>query len=499
MKPVRYPVLSAAAVVVIAAAISMAVPWLVERISYAAEAGQARAAADQLKSATDLSEAFRNVAKAVRPSVVNITSVKRIGGTGRPEPDWVPWFDERPFGDFFGENFFERFFRPRLRERGYYERRGLGTGVIVRSDGYILTNNHVVREADEVEVKLVSGKTSKAKVVGTDPKTDLAVLKIDADGLVPATLGDSSKIEVGEWVLAVGNPFGLEQTVTAGIVSATARANVGIAEYEDFIQTDAAINPGNSGGPLLNLKGEVIGINTAIVTRSGGYQGIGFAVPINMANSVMESLIRTGRVERGWLGVVIQDLTEDMAKSFKFESTDGVLVGDVTKDSPAAKAGLKSGDIIVEHDGKAVKDVNQLRNLVAATAPDKEVTIKLFRDGKKESVVAKIGQLDSAQARAAKKAGSSELGLSVETLTADLAQKMGIEEERGVVVTAVEPGSPADRVGIRRNDVILSIDGNEVADAGAFNAALASADLKKGVRLRVKTGGLTRFVFIKAK
>jgi len=497
MKPTRYILVSLAAILVLAGA-ALTTPWLVEQISYAAEAGQARAAGEQLKHARDLSEAFKHVAKVVRPSVVNITSVKRIEPVGRPEPFGTPWFDQRPFGHFFGEDFFDRFFRQHLPERRF-ERRGLGTGVIVRKDGYILTNNHVVRDADEVEVKLSTGKTRKAKVVGTDPKTDLAVLKIDANGLVAATLGDSARLQVGEWVLAVGNPFGLEQTVTAGIISATARANVGIAEYEDFIQTDAAINPGNSGGPLLNLKGEVIGINTAIITRSGGYQGIGFAVPINMAKSIMESLIKTGRVERGWLGVLIQNLDEDMAKSFKFRGTDGVLIGDVTKNSPAAKAGLKSGDIIVEYDGKAVKDVNQLRNLVAATTPDKNVTLEIYRNGKKRTVPIKIGLLETAQAKAGKKAGSSELGLSVETLTTELARKMGIEETKGVVVTAVEPGSPAAMVGIRPNDVILSINGREVPDPRAFNAAVAKADLKSGLRMRVKTGGLTRFVFVKAR
>jgi len=498
MKRLKYSILPAAAIIVLVAAALIATPWLVEQVSYAAETGQSRSAKEQLEHARDLSEAFKQVAKVVRPSVVNITSVKSIEPIGHPEPFRSPWFDKRPFGDFFGEDFFDRFFRFQVPKHGF-ERRGLGTGVIVRKDGYILTNNHVVRDADEVTVKLSNGKTHKAKVVGTDPKTDLAVVMIDAKGLTAATLGNSTELDVGEWVLAVGNPFGLEQTVTAGIVSATARANVGIAEYEDFIQTDAAINPGNSGGPLLNLKGEVIGINTAIVTRTGGYQGIGFAVPINMAKSIMGSLIQTGRVDRGWLGVLIQDLDEDMAKSFKWRGADGVLIGDVTKNSPAEKAGLRSGDIILEYDGEAVEDVNQLRNLVAATAPGKEVALRVHRDGKKETIKVKVGQLETAQGTAEEKTGSTELGLSVQTLSAELAQKMGIEEAKGVVVTGVEPNSPAARVGIRPNDVVLSVNGAEVADTAAFTAALAKCDLASGLRMRIKTGGLTRFVFIKAK
>jgi len=498
MKKVKHSALIAGIMIGLVAIAVAATPWAVEQLTYAAEIGQSLAAKEQLSQARDLSEAFKQVAKAVRPSVVNITSVKRIEPVGQPQPFRPPWFNQHPFGDFFGEDFFDRFFRFQIPKHGF-ERRGLGTGVIIRNNGYILTNNHVVQDADAVTVKLSSGETHKAEVVGTDPKTDLAVIRVGAKGLTSATLGDSARLEVGEWVLAVGNPFGLEQTVTAGIVSATARANVGIAEYEDFIQTDAAINPGNSGGPLLNLKGEVIGINTAIVTRSGGYQGIGFAVPINMVKSIMESLIETGRVERGWLGVLIQDLDEDMAKSFKFKGTDGVLVGDVTKDSPGEKAGLESGDIIVEYDGKAVGDVNHLRNLVAATSPDKEVALRVYRDGKEETIKVKVGRLDSAQAIAEKKTGSAELGLSVQTLSPDLAQKMGVEEAKGVVVTGVEPGSPAARVGIRPNDVILSVNGAEIPDAATFRSVLAKCNLADGLRMRVKTGGLTRFVFIKAK
>ena len=347
--------------------------------AYAVESGQAQAPPDQLQQAKDLSRGFRHVAKSIRPAVVSISSVRRI----------VPTAQQRQFGrDVPGG----------IPERGF-EQRGSGSGVVVSEDGYILTNNHVVRAADEVNVTLSDSRTLSAKVIGTDEKTDLAVLKIDTSGLSFAKLGDSDAIDVGEWALAIGSPFGLAQTVTAGIISAKGRSNVGITDYEDFLQTDAAINPGNSGGPLVNLDGQVIGINTAIASRSGGYMGIGFAIPSNLARPVMQSIIKDGHVERGWLGVAIQDLTKDLADSLQLDSRDGVLVGNVIAGSPADEAGLQSGDIILRFGGKPPRTANQLRNAVAATAPDTKTVVAVFRNGQTRTLKVAIGRLENSLKR----------------------------------------------------------------------------------------------------
>ncbi len=345
------------------------------RSAYAVESGQVQAPRDQLRQAKDLSQAFRHVAKSIRPAVVSISSVRRIvpaalqSQLGRDVPGGIP--------------------------KGAFEQRGFGTGVVVSEDGYILTNNHVVRAADEVNVTLSDSRTLSAKVVGTDQKTDLAVLKIDTSGLSFATLGDSDAIDVGEWALAIGSPFGLAQTVTAGIISAKGRSNVGITDYEDFLQTDAAINPGNSGGPLVNLDGQVIGINTAIASRSGGYMGIGFAIPSNLARPVMQSIIKDGHVERGWLGAAIQDLTKELADSLQLDSRDGVLVGNVIAGSPADEAGLQPGDIVLKFAGNIMRTANQLRNAVAATAPDTNTELAVLRDGQTETFKVVIGQHES--------------------------------------------------------------------------------------------------------
>lgn len=324
------------------------------------------------KEAVDIltknNQAMVEVVAAVKPSVVNISSTKTIRRRGMPSP-------------FFNDPFFKRFFGDEFRSFEMpkeYKQSGLGSGVIVDKDGYILTNNHVVKGADEIKVKLSDEREFKGKVIGVDPKTDLAVIKIDSNHLPVIKLGDSDKLQVGETVIAIGNPFGLSHTVTSGIVSATGRANVGIADYEDFIQTDAAINPGNSGGALVNVRGELVGINTAIFSTTGGYQGIGFAIPSNMTKVVMDSLIKKGKVIRGWLGVTIQPLTPDLAKQFNLKDKKGVLVADVVEDSPAEKTGIERGDVIVEFDGKKVDDVTDLRNMVANTLPNEEVPIKLI-------------------------------------------------------------------------------------------------------------------------
>ncbi|REJ66385.1 MAG: DegQ family serine endoprotease [Planctomycetota bacterium] len=476
-------------------------PNALSQLTYAVERGKAEVSKEQLQTASDLSTAFKHVAKALRPSVVSVSSVKRLQAT-QPQ---IHRFGQPHAPDelrrFFGDDFFDRFFFDLPTPPRGFEQRGMGTGVIVSEDGYIVTNNHVVDNADEVTVTLSDKRQFRAEIIGTDKPTDLAVLKIDANGLAAATLGNSSALEVGDWVLAIGSPFGLDQTVTAGIVSATGRANVGIADYEDFIQTDAAINPGNSGGPLVNLRGEVVGINTAIASRTGGNLGVGFAIPSDMAKSVLDNLIEHGHVERGYLGAMIQDLNEDLAESFGYEDKQGVLIGDVLDDGPAAKAGLKGGDIVIELNGQRVESANELRNAVAATKAGTEVDLRIFRDGKQQNVRVEIGQIESS-AIVAGRSGSvnNDLGIKVQTLTPEMARKHGIDDdEQGVVVTEVEPGSTAATMGIQPGDVIVSIGGNEVNNLTDFRNALQEQDVEKGVRMQIMRDGVRRFVFIKIR
>jgi len=454
--------------------------------------------------AEQLSKAFHDVARTVQPSVVSISTMRKVEGVRGRGPFIVP-FGRSPLRDFFGDDFFDRFFPQPAPEEGFVQQ-GLGTGVIVSEEGYVLTNFHVIDGADEVTVQLDDERELDAEVVGGDAKTDLAVIKVDAGeiegGLKPARLGDSDQLEVGQWVVAIGNPFGLRASITAGIVSAKGRSRVGLADYEDFIQTDAAINPGNSGGPLVNLRGEVVGINTAILSRSGGYMGIGLAIPINMARTIMDSLIEHGRVDRGWLGVSIQDLTEDLAASFGYDSTDGVLIGDVTDGSPAEKAGLKQGDIIVRFNGEPVKGVDELRIEVAATAPGTRVELQVFRDGKLQDVDVELGRLEDEEEVAApeREIAGERLGMSVRTLTDDVAQRLGYEiNPGGVVITAVEPFGPAARAGLRPRDVILRVQGVEIDSADDFRREIRRHDLDRGVRLTVLSGDVERFVILKSR
>jgi serine protease Do len=489
------------AVLIIASAVVLGVAFhsqLLSNAAYAVESAKADVAMGNLRAAQDLSKAFEEVAAAIEPSVVNISSIKRIRPAMQQNGD-LQISPNSPLLQFFGEDFFKRFMIPRMPKEGY-EQRGLGTGVVVSKDGYVLTNNHVIEGADEVMVTLSNDRQFKAKVVGADPKTDLAVLKIDATGLYPAKLGNSDDLKIGEWVVAAGQPFGLTHTVTAGIVSAEGRARLGVADYEDFIQTDAAINPGNSGGPLVNLKGEVIGINTAIFSRSGGSMGIGFAIPSNMAETVMESLIKHGKVVRGFLGVSIQNLTEGLAKSFGHQGTKGVLVGDVTPDSPADKGGLKQGDIITSYNGKPVENVHQLRSAVAETAPGTEVPLTVFRENKSRTLTVKVGELQGglASVRGNGALSSDKLGLTVNNLTPDMAKELGVPPTRGVVVTKVSPFGLAARAGIQANDVILAVQKQPVSNVSEFNEALNKQDIKKGIRLTVQTGSMQRFVFIES-
>ncbi len=475
-------------------------PATVTQLAYAVDRGQSLAAAEELKTAGDLSSAFKSVAKKLRPSVVSISSVKRLA----PASPQVRRFGggEMPdeFRRYFGDDFLDRFFQMPNPRRGF-QQQGLGTGVIVSEDGYVVTNNHVVDGADEVTVTLSDKRKFVAEVIGTDRPTDIAVLKIEADGLQPAGWGQSDDLEVGDWVLAIGSPFGLEQTVTAGIVSAVGRAGVGITDYEDFIQTDAAINPGNSGGPLVNLRGEVIGINTAIASRTGGNLGVGFAIPSDMTRRVMQTLIDNGTVERGYIGAIIQNLDEGLAESFGYDSTQGVLIGDVVKEGPADKAGLKPGDIVIEYDGNAMKDANQFRNAVAATAAGSSRKVTVFRDGKEQTLSIEIGRLaDSGTAVAGGGTKFDDLGVTVRTLTSANAEEFGLKTDlRGAVVTAVTDGSLASRAGLMPGDVIVSLGDREIDSADAFRQAVSESDLSAGLRMQVYRDGVRRFVFIKKK
>ena len=418
-----------------------------------------------------LEDAFSAAADRVTPAVVNVSTVPRRGGSGTPEES-----PER-FKEFFGEEFYERYFRRRPRE----DARASGSGVIVDPKGYILTNNHVIENAQEISVRLSDGRKFPARLVGRDPKSDLAVLKVEAPKPLPvAELGDSDALRVGQWAIAIGNPFGLDRTVTVGVISATARTRVGVTQYENFIQTDASINPGNSGGPLLNIDGKVIGVNTAIVAAG---QGIGFSIPINQAKDVMRQLIAGGRVVRGWLGIAIQDVTDDLASSFGVKEREGVLVADVMKGGPAETAGMKPGDVIVEFNGGAIKEVPELQRRVASVAPGQLVRLTVIRDKKPVKLSVRIGEMPSDDVQSAGEQDEEGWGLSVEPLSGDAALRLNLPVSGGLLVTEVVPGSPADKAGLRHGDVVIEVGRKPVADPPALYHALAQ--LKPGEQILV--------------
>jgi Do/DeqQ family serine protease len=429
-----------------------------------------------------LEEAFAAVADEAMPSVVNVSvKTRRAGASESAEP---PAGDER-FREFFGQEFYDRFFRPRPPRE---ESRAAGSGVIADARGYILTNNHVVEDAAEIEVRLTDDRRFKATIVGRDPKTDLAVLKIDVpSGTLPvARLGDSDKLRVGQWAIAIGNPFGLDRTVTVGIVSATGRTRVGVATYEAFIQTDASINPGNSGGPLLNLEGRVIGINTAILSSG---QGIGFSIPINMARDIMSQLISKGRVVRGWIGVVIQDLTPELAAGFGVPPSSGVLVSEVMKGAPAEAAGIKAGDIIVDFDGAPTKEVIDLQKRVAGVPPGRATPLVVVRDGKRTPLTVRIGEQPGEEAAVTPQPKEQTLGLTVEPITPETAARFKLSAQAGVVVAEVAPGSSGEQAGIRAGDAILELARQPVADVDAFRRIMAGLKPGDAVPVYIQRGG----------
>ena len=444
-----------------------------------------------LENLKETGKAFASVAKNASPAVVFIRVEKTVsqGQFFRYRSPFEDDFLKRFFGEP-GPGF------PQFPQQQKRQVQSQGSGFIITQDGYILTNNHVVGDADRVTVKLLDGREFTAKTVGTDPPTDVAVIKIDAESLPVLSLGDSDRIEVGEWVLALGNPFGLSHTLTAGIVSAKGRSSVGITDYEDFIQTDAAINPGNSGGPLIDLLGKVVGINTAIYSRNGGgYMGIGFAIPVNMAKNIYTQLIEHGNVTRGYLGVTIQDLTAELAKSFGLNDTKGVLVSQVMPDTPAEKAGMKQADVIVSLDGKPVDTSASLRNEVAMTVPGTAIKVGVIRDGKKMTLNVKVEKMSEDMLTSSRSEDLSNLGMSVATLNNDLAKQYGFENESGVVVTGVDQGSLAARTGIRPGMLIKEIDRKPVKNVKEFEDALKKGG-KKPVLLFIKDNRGSHFVAI---
>jgi serine protease Do len=439
-----------------------------------------------------LSNGFAAVLKSALPAVVNIHTSRIV----KPRQGPMPFFNDPLFRQFFGDQFGQMQPQPQRQQ-------SLGSGVIVAPNGTILTNNHVIDGATDIRVQLSDKREFQAKLVGTDPKTDVAILKIEATGLPVLTLGDSSKLQVGDFVLAIGEPFGLGGTATMGIVSATGRSGLGIESYEDFIQTDAAINLGNSGGAMVDLRGNLIGINTAIISGGGGgSQGIGFAIPINLARSVMDQIVTHGKVVRGYLGVYIQDVTPQIAKQFGLSQNNGVLIGDVSADTPGSRAGLKRGDVVLELNGDPVKDAGQLRLRISQTAPGTSVKLQIWRDGKSQDVTVKLGELPEKSTAAGgegEKSGGALEGVEVQELTPDIAEQLNLPPgTRGVVVSSVDPASAAEAAGLDRGDLIQEVNHKRVTSIQEYKQALAGAG-NQPVLLLINQRGITRYVVVETR
>lgn len=452
-------------------------------------------------AASSAPASFAELAEKHGPTVVNIYSTQTIQSRNLP---YNYFFDNEQLPELF-RHFFDIPQTPQTPQQQLpaQKRTSLGSGVITSADGYILTNNHVVQDADEINVRLSNFEEYDAKIIGRDPKTDLALIKIEpTHPLVYAEFGDSDLLKVGDWVLAIGNPFGFDHTVTAGIVSGKGRT-LGDGPYQNFIQTDASINPGNSGGPLFNMAGELMGINTAIYSRSGGNIGLGFAIPANMAKSIFTQLRLSGKVTRGMLGVMIQPVTVDMARQFNLERSIGALVSQVIADSPAEKAGIKPGDIIVKFQDNDIVQMSTLPSLVAQTAVGTEAIVTLFRDGSRQELTVTIGELPEdadPSGESTESAAKNELGITVQELTAELADSLGITEQSGLLITDVTPGSVAAEAGLKRGDLILEAGTGQgriaVKTLNDLNKVIERAQ-KKNVLLLIKSGKQTRFFLLK--
>jgi serine protease Do len=433
-------------------------------------------------------ESFAAIARAARPTVVNVSTTQTVHTQGFPgfAPGPLPFGENDPFSEFF-RHFFPQ--QPRN-----FTQRSLGSGVIIDQDGSIVTNAHVVKNADKIAIKLEDQRSFDAKVVGIDTKTDVALLKIQSPGdLHVATLGNSDDLQVGDWVVAIGNPFGLSETVTAGIVSAKGRV-IGEGPYDDFIQTDASINPGNSGGPLLNLQGDVVGINAAIFSQSGGNIGIGFAIPINLVKNVVAQLKAHGKVVRGWLGVSIQDVTPELARSFGLEKAEGALVAEVTADGPAARGGIERGDVILDYNGTHIDNAHQLPALVAATEIGETVQIIVQRGGKTRTLSVTVKEMPAGVTPSESPHAAAGWGLNVANITPELQQQFNLTESSGVVVTGVTPNSPADASGLRAGDVITEVNRTAVRNARDFQAAVEAARDERHLLLLAHREGQSFFV-----
>jgi serine protease Do len=439
---------------------------------------------------TEQFPSFADLVEKLQPSVVNISTTNTVrqqspfrrgpGGPGGNDP-----YNE----------FFEKFFGGGNSPQKEYKRQGLGSGFIMTEDGYVVTNNHVIDKADDIEVVLQNGDKYEAKVVGKDPKTDLAVLKFEPDQEIqPVKFGDSDSenLRIGDWVIAIGNPFGLGYTVTAGIISAKGRS-LGLGVYDDFIQTDASLNPGNSGGPLFNLKGEVVGVNTAIVARG---QGIGFAIPIDLAEFVIEQLKSDGKVARGWLGVYVQKVTPEIASSFGLKENEGALVSDLAPDGPAEKAGIKRGDVVVEFNGKKVKDVSDLTNLAAETAPGSDVDVKIVEDGKTKTIKVKLEEFPDQKAQIENEVREN-LGIRVKKLTPEIAKRFNFDQDDGVIISNVQQGSAAGDAGLKPGDIILEIDKKPINTLDNYSEALENVKSGDTALFLVKRGSNTIYSAIR--
>jgi len=444
-------------------------------------------------------QGFSPVVKSAAPAVVNISSSRVVRA---PEGNPLGPADESILRRFFGEDFMRQFRIPRERRE-----HSLGSGVIVNSNGYILTNSHVVMGATNVKVALSDRREMPGKIIGVDPGTDIAVVKIDTDHLSVLPFGDSSKVEVGDIALALGNPFGLGRTVTMGIVSATGRGGLGIEDYEDFIQTDASINPGNSGGALINVRGELIGVNTAILSPSGGSLGIGFAVPSNMVRTVMDQIVKTGKVTRGYIGVSVQDITPELAAAMKIPQTRGALIGDLDPKGPAAQNGLQSGDVIVEADGKAIEDSRMLRLIVGSKAPGTQLSLGVLRNGQPRNVTVKLDELSvketastetpTCQKGSAPETIQSRIGVAAVELTPEIAQHLKVPDDvKGVVVADVEEGSPAADSGLQLGDVVQEVNHKPVHTVADFYSQLSAARGSNPILLLLNRDGHTLYAAI---